>query len=134
MEPRPWLHSHLLMTPESADTPHFDPVAIEKLRAVAGDQGGGFVKEMAQLFLDEAAKSLDELKKARELADWRQVSRIAHSLKSSSATLGLMRLSAACRALELDAKGGASTPHTLALSSALLDEFEKAKPTLKGLS
>ena len=45
-----------------------------------------------------------------------------------------MRLSAACRALELDAKGGASTPQTLALLSALLDEFEKAKPTVKGLS
>lgn len=122
------------MTSEFAETPHFDPVAIEKLRSVAGDQGGGFVVEMAQLFLDEATRSLDELRKARELGDWRQISRIAHSLKSSSATLGLMRLSAACKALELDTRSGASTQETLALSNALLGEFEKAKPTVKGLS
>jgi len=92
------------------------------------------VVEMAQLFLDEAAKSLDDLKRNRDLGDWRQVSRIAHSLKSSSATLGLMRLSAACKALELDTKGGLSTPQTRTLATILLDEFEKARPTLKGLS
>jgi HPt (histidine-containing phosphotransfer) domain-containing protein len=89
---------------------------------------------MAQLFLDEATRSLDELKKARDLADWKQVARIAHSLKSSSATLGLMRLSAACRALEIDARGGDSTAQTMAMTAALLDEFEKAGPTLKGLA
>lgn len=122
------------MTSESVETPHFDPVAIEKLRSVAGDQGGSFVVEMATLFLDEATKSLDELKKARDLADWKTVARIAHSLKSSSATLGLMRLSAACKALELDARSGVSTPRTTALAAALLDEFEKARPTLKGLA
>jgi HPt (histidine-containing phosphotransfer) domain-containing protein len=122
------------MTSPSAETPLFDPVAIEKLRAVAGDQGPGFVAEMAQLFLDEAVKSLDELKRDSDRSDWKNVTRIAHSLKSSSATLGLMRLSAACKALELDTKGGAPSPQTTTLSAAVFEEFEEAKPTLKGLS
>ena len=122
------------MSGESAETPLVDPLAIERLRAVAGDQGAGFVAEMAQLFLDEATKSLDELKRDGERGDWKHVTRIAHSLKSSSATLGLMRLSAACKALELDTKGGASTPQSPKLVTAVLDEFEQAKPTLLGLS
>jgi hypothetical protein len=45
-----------------------------------------------------------------------------------------MRLSAACKALELDTKGGASSPQTTTLSAAVFREFEAAKPTLLGLS
>lgn len=122
------------MTTESAETPLFDPGAIEKLRAVAGDEGTSFVAELARLFLDEGAKSLDDLKKAGDQGEWKQVTRIAHSLKSSSATLGLMRLSAACRALEEDTRAGASSARTRALSTALLDEFERARPALEALS
>lgn len=121
------------MTSESAETPLFDPAAIEKLRAVAGDQGTSFVAEMAQLFLDEATKSLADLKKGFDQGEWKQVTRIAHSLKSSSATLGLMRLSVACRALELDTRSGASSPGTGALTAELLEQFEQAKPALKSL-
>jgi HPt (histidine-containing phosphotransfer) domain-containing protein len=117
-----------------AETPLFDPVAIEKLRTVAGDEAPGFVAEMAQLFLEETAKSLGQLKEAGLRGDWKQVARIAHSLKSSAATLGLMRLSDACRALELDTKGAASGPKTLALATAIHDQFEQARPALKSLS
>ena len=134
MEPRARLHSPFPMTSASGETPLFDPVAIEQLRAVAGDQGAGFVAEMAQLFLEEATKSLDELKRDCERGDWKHVTRIAHSLKSSSATLGLMRLSAACRALELDTKGGGSSPQTTTLSAAVFKEFEEGKSTLIRLS
>ena len=109
-------------------------MAIEKLRSVAGDQGGAFVAEIAQLFLDEATKSVDDLQVCRDQGNWKQVTRIAHSLKSSSATLGLMRLSAACKALELDTKGGDSSPRTGALTADLLEEFEQARPTLKSLT
>lgn len=122
------------MTNDLAAIPLFDPVAIEKLRAVAGDQGTTFVAEMAQLFLQESANALEDLKRNRDQGEWKQVTRIAHSLKSSSATLGLMRLSAACRSLELDTKSGASSPETPRLVAALLDEFDRATPTLKGLS
>lgn len=122
------------MADESAAIPHFDPVAIEKLRNVAGDQGAAFVMEMAQLFLDESTRSLEELAKARDQGDWKAVARVAHSLKSSAATLGLMRLSAACTALELDATAATPTPETSRLTAAVFEEFEKAKPTLKGLT
>ena len=122
------------MSPETPDSPLFDPAAIEKLRAVAGDQGDAFVKEMAQLFLEETAKSLAELTKARDQGEWRLVSRTAHSLKSSAATLGFLRLSGACKALELDTKAEAETPRSRALVDSVLEQFELSKPTLKTLS
>lgn len=117
-----------------AKVPLFDPSAIEKLRRVAGDQGSSFVKEMAQLFLEETQKSLAELRRGSESGDWKQVTRLAHSLKSSAATFGLMRLSAACQELEMDTKGATSSDDTAGLVAAVFARFDDVIPTLKELS
>jgi HPt (histidine-containing phosphotransfer) domain-containing protein len=122
------------MSSENPESPLFDPAAIEKLRAVAGDQGDSFVKEMAQLFLEETAKAMAEITRARDQGDWRLVSRTAHSIKSSAATLGFMRLSAACKALEFDTKAEKETPRTRGLIDSALGLFETAGPTLKTLA
>lgn len=121
------------MASESPGPPLFDEAAIEKLRAVAGDQAEAFIKEMAHLFLDETAKSLAELSGARDQGDWRLVSRTAHSVKSSAATLGFLRLSGACKVLELDTKREVETPQSRALVAAVLEQFEAVRPTLKRL-
>lgn len=122
------------MSKSQAETPLFDESAIEKLRKVAGDQGASFVKEMAQLFLDETQRSLAELRRGSEGGDWKLVARLAHSLKSSAATFGLMRLSDACRQLEMDTRGAASSDETAGLIAAVLARFEEVVPVLKRLS
>jgi len=122
------------MPKPEAETPLLDESAIEKLRKVAGEQGESFVREMAQLFLDESRKSVAALREASAAGDWKQVSRLTHSLKSSAATLGLMRLSAACSALEMDTRGSAHTPKTPALAKVLFDEFDQAIPVLEKLA
>jgi histidine phosphotransfer protein HptB len=121
------------MPSQTQDVPHFDPEAIEKLKAVAGEEAPNFVAEMAQLFLDETHDGLSRLKSASALGDWKQVNRIVHSLKSSAATLGLLRLSATCRALEIETKQSSSSPQTMALVAAVLDDFEQARPALHRL-
>jgi HPt (histidine-containing phosphotransfer) domain-containing protein len=121
------------MPSQTPEVPNFDPEAIEKLKAVAGEEAPGFVAEMAQLFLDETREGLARLKSASAVGDWKQVNRIVHSLKSSAATLGLMRLSASCRALELDTKQAPSSPQTMTLVAAVLDDFEQARPALHRL-
>lgn len=122
------------MPPDPAEDPVFDPVAIEKLRRVAGPQSQDFVSEMAQLFLSETSKSLQELRKACAESNWKKVSRLAHSVKSSSATLGLMRLSNACRELEIDTLDAEATPSTLDLAGAVLARFDDVIPVIKDLS
>ena len=84
--------------------------------------------------ISSARFPLNQLKKAAGQGDWKLVTRTAHSLKSSAATLGLMRLSAACRALELDTRADESSPRTKTLVAAVLDQFERTGPTLKSLA
>ncbi len=127
------LHSgHAMSTPPAAP-PVFDPGAIEKLRKVAGDEASVFIAEVAQLFLEETQKSLVDLQRAGETGDRNRAARIAHSLKSSAATLGLMRLSAACQELEMDTKGPTAGDDS-ALIAAVFARFEEVVPFLKGLS
>jgi two-component system, sensor histidine kinase len=121
------------MTSPVPETPIFDPIAIEKLRKVAGDQDAGFVAEMAQLFSDETAKSLTDLRSGFDRRDWKLVSRVAHSLKSSAATLGLMRLSSACKALEIETQNGTEGAQIQVLVATVFAEFEIAAPVLKNL-
>ena len=121
------------MSSSLSEIPHFDSSAIETLKSVAGDEGPAFVSEMAQLFLAETREALARLKQASTLGDWKQVNRIAHAQKSSSATLGLMRLSASCRALELETMTSSSGPRTMALVAAVLEDFEQASPSLQRL-
>ena len=121
------------MPVQTMETPIFNASAIEEISSVAGDQGQAFVSEMAQLFLDETAKSMKELRAATNRADWKAVVRVCHSLKSSAATLGLMRLSIACKELEVEARSGASSPRTAELKAAVFDQFEQAIPILRSL-
>lgn len=121
------------MTPESPKIPRFDPAAIERLRKVAGEQGDTFISEMAQLFLEEATKALGEMRAGCDRGDWKTVGRLAHSVKSSSATLGFMGLADACKALELNTHDAIASPETPALAAAVFTHFEQAVPTLKGM-
>ena len=118
------------MPSSSINPPLLDPAAVEKLRKVAGDLDPGFVAEMAQLFMLETGKSLIELKAACDRADAPMLMRLAHSLKSSAATLGLMKLARVCLILEMDTKDGETGPATQALVTAVCDQFEEARPVL----
>lgn len=115
------------------EPPLFDSAAIDRLRAAVGDDPA-FVSEIATLFIVETDKYFVEMKASRDSRDWLTVSRHAHSLKSSSATLGLMRFSAAAKALELHAK---ATPLDEAKAGTALDElvaqFETAKASLQAV-
>jgi HPt (histidine-containing phosphotransfer) domain-containing protein len=119
---------------KTEDIPLFDPGAIEKLRKVAGDEADTFVAEMAQLFLTEASRSIEDLRKSCDQGDWKAVARVAHSVKSSAATLGLMRLSNACKALEFETRTATETEATKDLAASVFTQFEEAIPTLTSLS
>ncbi len=117
----------------AVETLLFDDSAIEKIRDIAGDQGPAFVSEMAQLFLEETGKSIEDLRAASTRADWKSVARVSHSLKSSAATLGLMRLAAACRALEMEIRNTTGSEETPTLTAAVFDRFEESVPILRRL-
>ena len=85
-------------------TATLDPRALEALRGIATPEGD-LATRMAGLFLVEAERQLGQLAEAARRDDPGEVRRLAHSLKSSSASVGAMRLSLLCR--ELEARAGA---------------------------
>jgi HPt (histidine-containing phosphotransfer) domain-containing protein len=63
-----------------------DPAALERLRAVGGDE---LVGRMIGLFLEHSPQRLVAARAGLRGGDWLAVERAAHSTKSSAANLGL---------------------------------------------
>ena len=82
-----------------------DQEALRELReSVAGDEG--FVAELAGAYLAEGATHLEAMSRAADANDPAAIVRPAHTLKSSSAALGAMRLADICRSIESAGREG----------------------------
>ncbi|MEO5704016.1 MAG: Hpt domain-containing protein [Candidatus Limnocylindrales bacterium] len=81
------------------DAPILDDAVIAELRESTGGDDD-FVRELVETYVAEATGYLDAMSLAVTTGDAAAVIRPAHTLKSSSATLGAMRLAAISRAIE----------------------------------
>ena len=89
----------------SNEAPILDADVIAELReSVGGDQS--FVVELASTFLGEGPDYVRALEDALARGDITAAVRAAHTLKSSSAALGAMRLSEISRSIENAARQG----------------------------
>ena len=89
-----------------ADGPILDEgVLAELTESTGGDIG--FVRELIETYLADTPVQLDAMSAAVEADDADALVRPAHTLKSSSATIGAMRLSAVARELEMAGRTGA---------------------------
>jgi HPt (histidine-containing phosphotransfer) domain-containing protein len=79
--------------------PVLDLAVVAELRASTGDDAE-FMAELVEAYVSEGAENLEGILAAAAAADPTAIVRPAHSLKSTSASLGAMRLSAICRAIE----------------------------------
>ena len=86
-------------------TPLLDQAVIDELRASVGDDDE-FIADLVETYLAEGAVNLEGMLAAAAALDVAAVVRPAHTLKSSSASLGAMRLSAICRAIEEAGRAG----------------------------
>ena len=76
-----------------------DMSVIAELRAATGDDEA-FILDLVETFVSEGAVNLEGMVAAASSGDAAAIVRPAHTLKSSSASLGAMRLSAICRSIE----------------------------------
>ena len=82
------------------DVPTLDErVLTELLETTGGDID--FVRELVDTYLADTPVQLDAMTTAVEADDAEALVRPAHTLKSSSATVGAMRLSSVARELEM---------------------------------
>lgn len=112
------------------DTPILDTAVLDELRAsVDGDRT--FVVELIEAYLADGAIHVAAIDAARATDDAEAMVRPAHTLKSSSATLGATRLAATSRELEMAAKSGSLTGAGAAAAARIPGEWTTTTDALR---
>lgn len=78
----------------------FDPSPLEEIRDLDPDMGDDLVAEIVNVYLDDAPKRVAEIQATYNAGDAQALHRATHTLKGSSANVGLMGLHVACRELD----------------------------------
>lgn len=109
------------VTRVSLDAPAtvLDAAALARLRELDPDGRAGVLPRVLRTFELSLVKTLAALRLAAEPSDLTELRRLAHTLKSSSASIGAMELSAACARLETLAREQRSTQAAEALVQLL---------------
>jgi HPt (histidine-containing phosphotransfer) domain-containing protein len=103
---------------DAATGPVLDAACMAELRALDPDGKAQLVKRVLATYQASLAKLVDQLREAQAEQGWEQVSRVAHTLKSSSASIGALALSALCADIERLLRRGDNVA-----AAALLDRF-----------
>lgn len=103
----------------AAPTPVLDAACMAELRALDPDGKAQLVKRVLATYQASLAKLVAQLQVARADGAWDQVSRVAHTLKSSSASIGALALSSLCADIERLLRAGDS-----ASALSLIDQFQ----------
>jgi len=83
-----------------------DRAVLQRIRQLGGTGRPDLLPRVLQLFLQDVPRHLSNIEQAMQRRDAPMLGTSAHTLKSSSAHTGAMRLSAMCAALELQARTG----------------------------
>ena len=108
--------------------PAVDPAAFAHLLEITGDDLE-FVDELIDTYLEDAAAQIAAMTAAAAANDAAAMERPAHTLKSSSANVGAIALSEACRTLEADGRAG-SVPDAVARVAACAKSLDAVRSEL----
>ena len=86
--------------------PAVDAALLQALRNTLGEDDPASLSDLLTLFLEDATGLLETTRRAAETGDRAALQRAAHTLKSTGAAFGAMRLSRLCRELEQMSKEG----------------------------
>jgi CheY-like chemotaxis protein len=88
---------------EPTDIPT-NPIDLVELAQLVGENTDEFLQIMSPIFLEDTKNILQKLAAAVQGQDSPEIRHAAHTLKGSSASMGMTRLSQLCRDLEMMAK------------------------------
>lgn len=74
------------------------------LETVMGDSSPEMLDEMSSIFLEDATPLIQQMKDGVAASDFNAITIAAHTLKGSSATIGLEKFAELCLAVELSSK------------------------------
>ncbi len=109
-----------------------DPNVIASLRELGGEDDPGLLLELIGLFLEDAPQRLKDIETALATGELKLLERAAHTLKSSSASIGAMQLSGLCKRIEETARRRSTEeiPALLRDCNGTLAEVESALRSL----
>lgn len=99
-----------------------DPAALTQLRALDPDGRHGLVGRIFSTYLTAASELLEQLNAAVQTGDAATVRRVAHTLKSSSSSIGAFKFAALCADTEASIEPGRSVDFS-AVQSLLTREL-----------
>lgn len=122
-------------------TPTLDPLALDQLRPFKGHDGGSLLGNLIQIYLDQLPANVEGLRQALLDGDAHSVFKIAHTLKSTSASLGAYALQGLCQRFEdagrkedlsaIESFQAMFETETSKVRAALLDEQKKIRTAPK---
>ncbi|MEW6491594.1 MAG: response regulator [Cyanobacteriota bacterium] len=125
---QPW-DSGSLPAPEHP-IPPIDPKLLQSFREMIGEDADSILVEMIDCYLEDAPKLVSAIAAAIAQGDAKQLRAYAHTLKSSSLTLGATTLSNLCKELEVMSRAG-HTEGGLDKVLLLKAEYERVKTALQ---
>lgn len=109
--------------------PAFDPSVFETLRASVSDDAA-FLAGLVADYLEDAQDHIESMRRAVDQNDASQLERTAHSLKSTSETVGALALAETCRTIEALAHDGELDDAAQHVQAAA-DQFAAVEGTLR---
>ncbi len=107
--------------------------ALDNIRALAGEGNENLLNQIIEIFLSDMPQQLSKLEIAHAEKDMNTVRAIAHSMKSASANLGALRVSAIFKKLE--EAGRNNTPDRVPeLFNQLNKEYKILAPLLRKIA
>ena len=110
-----------------------DPAALAGLRELDPTGKNHLLERVLAAFKTSTARLIPQVQEALSKADLQGVRHVAHTLKSSAASVGGMKLSAICTELEAGIRQG-QTLNLAAQVDALVEEVERLLAALQRLS
>ncbi|MHC1728207.1 MAG: response regulator [Syntrophobacteraceae bacterium] len=98
----PSVHSAGVNTKGEKEESVLDKETLGKILRLRVDDAAGLLSEVLSSFLDYSAGLMEQLDRAAQRAEQGEVRTVAHSLKSSSANVGALRLADLCSRMEID--------------------------------
>jgi len=123
-------HSRLNQPSTSTEDSPLAPAALDNIRALQAKSGNDVLVKVVQLYVASAPEQLQTMQEAISRGDHRALQMAAHTLKSSSANVGAMKLADLCKEVEQEARAGEMTRADARLLR-MANEYERVWVALK---
>ena len=113
-----------------SDMDVLDQRMLDNIRALQQDGAPDMLRKVIEIYFDSADQLVKELGEGVNNSDAEQIRKAAHTLKSSSANVGAVKLAAICKELELMARNN-SLGNVKDSFGQIIPEYKRAVDALK---